>query len=86
MTFQTETALSCCVPPSSRGFERLNTEKSSDRERDPCRSLAVSKGAHALETIKPRFTRPRVLSLRCRKDPGRLSVTPINYIGKLNAQ
>ena len=26
MTFQTETVLSCSVPPSSRGFERLNTE------------------------------------------------------------
>jgi hypothetical protein len=48
MTFQTETALSYSVPPSSRGFERLNTEKPSDRQRDPWRSLAVSKGAHAL--------------------------------------
>ena len=27
MTFQTETVLSCSVPPSSRGFERLNTER-----------------------------------------------------------
>ena len=25
MTFRTETVLSCSVPPSSRGFERLNT-------------------------------------------------------------
>ncbi len=27
MTFQTETVLSCSVPPSSRGLERLNTER-----------------------------------------------------------
>jgi hypothetical protein len=46
MTFQTETVLSCSVPPSSRGFERLNTEK-------PTTSaiLAVSIAAHALGTI-----------------------------------
>jgi hypothetical protein len=44
MTFQTETVLSCSVPPSSRGFERLNTEKPPDRQRDRCRSLAVSIG------------------------------------------
>jgi hypothetical protein len=27
MMFQTETVLSCSVPPSSRGFESLNTER-----------------------------------------------------------
>jgi hypothetical protein len=48
MTFQTETVLFCSVPPSSRDFERLNTEKPPDRQRDPCRSPAVSIGVHAL--------------------------------------
>jgi hypothetical protein len=34
MTFQTETVLSCSVPPSPRGFEKLNTEKPPDRQRE----------------------------------------------------
>jgi hypothetical protein len=102
MTFQTETVLSCSVPPSSRGFERLNTEKPSDLQRDPCRSHAVSKGAHALghqpvgDWIRMESTRlgnnqtwvysPSGVEPAASEDPSRLSGTSTNYVGVRNGQ
>jgi hypothetical protein len=96
MTFQTETELPCSVPPSFRGFERLNIEKPSDCQRDPCRSLAVSKGAHALDHqpvgvwIRMESTRlennqtwvysPSGVEPAASEDHGRLSMTSIYYV------
>ena len=57
MTFQTETVPSCSVPPSSRGFERLNTEH--DRGiggagGGPTGRLAGMAGDHLLESARGR--------------------------------
>jgi hypothetical protein len=100
MTFQTETVLSCSVPPSSCGFERLNTEKPPDRQRDPCRSLAVFIGAHALGhqpvgvwirmestrlgTNQTRVSSPPGVERAASEDPSRLSGTSTHHVGLRN--